>query len=171
VDGAVIEQLDAALARWAVDPSTLCLEIDEQLLSDHGNLVRSVLPALRGRDVRIGIDGIGRGQSSLTGLIQTAPTQIKLASTLIEQCRHLPSAESLVRGVRCLADELGAAVVAVGVESTAQLERLRVLGCHRVQGFALARPMPGPELADWLLKQAGREPPSSAPLGSPPTYH
>lgn len=170
-DGAVIDQLDAALARWAVDPSAVCMEIDEQLLSDHGELLQSVLPALRGRDVRIGIEGIGRGQSSLTGLIEAAPSQIKLAPTLIEQCCHLPSAENLVRGVRCLADELGAVVVAVGVEDLAQLERLRVLGCQRAQGLVLAPSMLGPELADWLLKHNGREPSPSARLVPPPTYH
>ena len=101
--------------------------------------------------MRIAIDDFGTGYSSLQTL-QTLPIDmLKMAQPFVEDDDGLAFQSTILQ----LARALGVQVVAEGIESEAQLERLRELGCDMGQGFHLSPPVSGVALLDQPLRQVG----------------
>jgi len=124
----------------------LVIEITERTLLGRDTGCRALLELNR-LGVALSVDDFGTGYSSLA-LLQTLP----IAQVKIDRCfvRGLPedtSSDKIVAGTINLAHGLGAAVVAEGIETKAQLRRLTVLGCDSVQGYLLGRPQPGERIA------------------------
>jgi len=124
------------------DPADLCLEITEgTLLQDMHAAVRH-LHALRSLGVRISIDDFGTGYSSLAYLRMLPLDELKIDRSFVNPVADDASAAAIVESVITLGHALGLRVVAEGVETAAQLETLRDLGCDLAQGYYLARPAP-----------------------------
>ena len=129
------------LARTRLEPARLTLELTEQALVQEGDALEQ-LQALAGLGVRLALDDFGTGHSSLARLAQLPIHTLKIARELVAPLGADPAAAAIVEAILALADRLGLETVAEGVETPAQLEALRALGCEHVQGFLLARPMP-----------------------------
>jgi EAL domain-containing protein (putative c-di-GMP-specific phosphodiesterase class I) len=91
--------------------------------------------------VRISIDDFGTGYSSLSYLHRLPLNTLKVDRTFVSQMHDLTENLEIVRAVVTLAHSLNLDVVAEGVESPAQLSRLRELGCEFAQGFCFSRPV------------------------------
>ncbi|HJV26090.1 MAG TPA: EAL domain-containing protein [Aromatoleum sp.] len=146
------------LASHGISPSALELEITESILMEEPGIVLDNLRALRESGVHISVDDFGTGYSSLGYLRELPIDTLKIDRSFvveIDSGRGDLFAETIV----ALARKLGVGTIAEGVESDAQLSRLRELGCDIVQGFLYARPMPVEALEAWI---AGR-PAGSAP--------
>jgi EAL domain-containing protein (putative c-di-GMP-specific phosphodiesterase class I) len=127
------------------------LEVTESTLLEDGRNVVAQLERLRALGVRIAIDDFGTGYSSLQSL-QTLPIDIlKMAKPFVEDDGLAFQATILQ-----LARALGVKVVAEGIESQAQLDRLRELDCDMGQGFHLSPPLSGVALLDEPLRQGHR---------------
>jgi EAL domain-containing protein (putative c-di-GMP-specific phosphodiesterase class I)/GGDEF domain-containing protein len=136
----------------------LVIEITEhEAVRDYARLA-SRLADFRGRGARVAIDDTGAGHASMRHVTQLAPDYIKVDRSLIQDL-HLDHAKrALVRSMVTLEKELGAEVVAEGIESTEELRALRELGVPLGQGFLLARPRSEPTPAAWSvesLEQSG----------------
>ncbi|MBX3286633.1 MAG: EAL domain-containing protein, partial [Actinobacteria bacterium] len=142
------------LAATGVDPSKVVLELTETVLAgrDHGEI--DALHALRGLGCRVALDDFGTGYSSLSELRDLPIDVVKLDQSFITGLAASPRAAALVRAVIELADALDLVVVAEGVEEPEQVEALAGLGCHRLQGFALSRPVPSARITE-LLDESG----------------
>jgi EAL domain-containing protein (putative c-di-GMP-specific phosphodiesterase class I) len=125
-----------------VPPGRIVLELTEHLRVEDYPHLGQVLGELRGAGMRLAIDDTGAGFASLTHILRLAPDYIKLD-------RQLTCGIDTDTGRRCLAnslarfaEETGAAMIAEGIETAAELEVLQELGIAHGQGFYLGRPGP-----------------------------
>jgi diguanylate cyclase (GGDEF)-like protein len=137
----------AVLADTGIAPHRLVLEVTETTVFELGTSVAN-LRALRNLGVRIALDDFGTGHSTLT-LLQDCPVdELKLDRSFAQVD---PAAEpTIATAVIHLARALGLHVVAEGVETPQQADRLRGLGYEAAQGFYFARPMPAAQLSEAL---------------------
>lgn len=140
-----------ALAANGVAPDRVELEITENVFLNEAASTRMALAQLRAIGVRIGLDDFGTGYSSLGYLRHAQFNTIKIDRSFVRDAVDSDghSAE-IVRHIVSLASSLGMETVAEGAETSEELEAMRALGCHQVQGFFTGRPMP-PEDATALV--------------------
>jgi EAL domain-containing protein (putative c-di-GMP-specific phosphodiesterase class I) len=148
--GGLLATLDAALAATGLDPRLLELEITENLLLDPAPATSGVLRSIAARGVALSIDDFGTGYSSLAYLKRLPAGQIKIDRSFVQGIGKDGESEAVVRAIVTLAHELGKRVVAEGIETCAQLDFLRDLGCDEAQGFLLCRPQPAEALVATL---------------------
>ena len=108
-----------------------------------------MLEELRALGVRMYLDDFGTGYSSLGHLHQLSLDAIKIDRTFVMHMDD-PMHFQLVRTVRDLARNIGVTVIAEGVETAAQLDELRRLGCESAQGYFFSRPVPANEIEQLL---------------------
>jgi len=113
------------------------------------NQVRTLLEAIRARGVSIAIDDFGTGFSSLSYLHRLPANRLKIDRSFIHTLEHAQSGR-IAEMIVPLGHQLGMKVLAEGVETASQRDRLRALGCDEMQGYLLARPMIADDLAAWL---------------------
>ena len=145
LDNSFVDEVARALAVVAVPASALTLEITEtSLMSDpNGSVV--ALHRLRELGVRVAVDDLGTGYSSLAYLQRLPVDEIKIDRSFLAEFSH-PQARAVVRAIIDLGHGLGRHVVAEGIEDEETFQALRELGCDTAQGFWLARPLPFEEL-------------------------
>jgi EAL domain-containing protein (putative c-di-GMP-specific phosphodiesterase class I) len=130
---------EAALGRVVV-------ELTEHLRVEDYPYLAGTLGELRGAGVQLAIDDAGAGFASLTHILRLAPDFIKLDRQLTRGLDTDPGRRCLANSLARFADETGAAMIAEGIETAAELAALQKLGIAHGQGFYLARPGPIEEL-------------------------
>jgi EAL domain-containing protein (putative c-di-GMP-specific phosphodiesterase class I)/DNA-binding NarL/FixJ family response regulator len=122
----------------------LVIEITEHdVVKDYGAL-KQRLADLRSAGVRVAVDDVGAGYASFRHVLLVRPDVIKLDVALIAEIDTDPSRRALAAGIVATARELGATVVAEGIETQAQFASLTSIGVEFGQGYYLARPGPLP---------------------------
>jgi diguanylate cyclase (GGDEF)-like protein len=147
----VAETVQRVLASTGCSPRMLALEITETVLMEAGEQARNELTVLRQMGVAIGLDDFGTGYSSLAYIKRFPLDFVKIDRCFVAGLGHDPEDEAIVDAIINLGRSLGLSSVAEGVETVEQLDRLRVLGCDRMQGFLFARPKPANEVAGLLV--------------------
>ena len=137
-------------------PARLELEVTESLLLKTSALVESTLVAITALGVRLALDDFGTGYSSLSYLRKYRFDKLKIDQSFISDIETNTDSRAIVDAIIRLGHDLGMSVAAEGVETEAQYDILRRLGCGEIQGFLVGRPMPGEDL-ERLLTNA-REP-------------
>ena len=122
----------------------LVLEITEHAIVASYSELREVLQPLRDKGLRIAIDDAGAGYASLQHVIEMRPDIIKIDRSLIDGLARDPARRSVVSGFVLLAFELGATVLAEGVETAEDLYAARRLGVTSAQGYVIDRPSVDP---------------------------
>lgn len=155
----VADELKQILDKTGLEGRHLKLEITESAIMENSQHITSVLDALRAMEVDIHIDDFGTGYSSLAYLHQFQVQALKIDRSFISnpsQGKHMPE---LVKTVLHLARDLQLGVIAEGVETEAQLEKLQKLGCEYCQGFLLSPPLDAKAARSMLeMIQAGQNP-------------
>jgi EAL domain-containing protein (putative c-di-GMP-specific phosphodiesterase class I) len=128
------------LGETGLDPRRLTLEITESALIDL-EAASAVLTAISKLGVRLALDDFGTGYSALSYLAELPFDIVKVDQSFVSGMGESERVESLLSGILGLCRSLGLLAVAEGVETEAQLERLRRLGCPEGQGYLFARPM------------------------------
>lgn len=146
----IVETVQDALHQSGLPSNRLHLEITETLLLDDNDEVRADLQVLRRMGMRISLDDFGTGYSSLSYLKKFTVDQIKIDKVFIEEIGVNRDHNAIVASIITMASSLGMTTVAEGVETAEQLQILRSAGCDEVQGYLLSKPLPGPELIDYL---------------------
>ncbi len=137
-----VEQVLDILARTGAPAQRLKLELTETMLARSvGDMIQK-MDALQARGVRFALDDFGTGYSSLAYLKRLPLDQLKIDKDFVKDILNDPNDAAIARMVVVLAESLGIAVIAEGVESQAQRERLKELGCHAYQGYLFGRPVP-----------------------------
>lgn len=156
MDDNLIEQLDQALDSHAVEPGNIRIELSESLLCAQPDLARRFLPRLLGRRVLLCVDNFGTGLTPLTLLTEIEPDLIKIDASVTGGIAHRGRSQSLAAAALLLGGQLGALVVAEGIETPEQLEHLRAMGLKYGQGRLLAPPMSAEQIVPWLELWPGR---------------
>ena len=137
------------LQRHGLEPGRLEIEITESVALEDPRTVRASLEALRALGATVAIDDFGTGYSSLAQLRDMPIDVVKLDRSFV-QALAAPQGAAFAETIVGMAARLGLQTVAEGVETEAQAEVLRALGCQVAQGYLFARPMPPPALREWL---------------------
>ena len=140
----------AVVADSGLDPGTLVLEVTENLLIDDGEIALLVLQQLRRSGVRIALDDFGTGYSSLSHLHRLPIDVLKIDRSFVADIGRAPRGGAIVGAVVNLAHALDLAVVAEGVETPHERDRVREMGADLAQGYLYARPMRAEALEDLL---------------------
>ncbi len=146
--------IERTLKTTRLSPEHLELEITETSLMDDVGAAVERLTALRKLGVRVSVDDFGTGYSSLAYLQRLPLDVLKIDRSFVKELDASGSvsahAHALTHAIAALGKSLGLRVLAEGVETAAQLEAVRALGCDEVQGFFFARPMPPREIESYL---------------------
>jgi len=149
-DLALATWLRSLLAATSIPPSLLTIEVTESTIASDPTRAMQVLQDLREAGVRVAIDDFGTGYSSMSQLGQLQPDEIKVDKSFVMQMSTDETSAAIVRSTIDLGHGLGVWVVAEGVENRETYTALADLGCDRLQGYHIARPMPLPALLIWL---------------------
>ncbi len=153
--GDIVEEIKEVLAETGFDPNDLVLELTETAMFRDSATTITRLQAIRALGVRIAVDDFGTGYSSL-GYLRRFPVDIlKIARDFVVSGEADPETWAFAHAIVALGQTLGLRIVAEGIEESAQLERLRTLGCEFGQGFLFARPVSAEHLARLLGVPSG----------------
>ena len=130
------------LRRTAANPASICLEITETALMEDVAASTATLTALKELGLTLALDDFGTGYSSLRALQHFPVDVVKIDRSFIAPIEHDPQEAAIVAAVISLSHALGLRTVAEGIETIAQVDRLRALGCDLAQGFYFAKPGP-----------------------------
>lgn len=125
-------------------PRPLVVEMTEHAPMETSDALTAALQWARRQGVRVAADDAGNGYAGLSHLLRLAPDIIKLDRDLVTGVDADPAKRALVMAVTGFAADIGATVVAEGVETTRELQALVTAGVTAVQGFLLGRPSPAP---------------------------
>jgi EAL domain-containing protein (putative c-di-GMP-specific phosphodiesterase class I) len=137
----------------AVPEGRLVMEVTEHAAVEDYATLRSAFRDVQARGVRLAIDDVGAGFSSLQHLMRLTPDFIKLDLSITQHSTDA-GGRALIGGLVAYAEAVGATVIAEGIETADQLGALRASGVHLGQGYLLARPAYLPR-ANGLRQRAG----------------
>jgi diguanylate cyclase (GGDEF)-like protein len=131
----LLPAVQQVLAESGLPPELLHLEITESVLMDPSDTNIERLAALKALGVMIALDDFGTGYSSLAYVKRFPIDTLKIDKTFVRDLTPAPADGSIVRAIIAMADGLRVGVIAEGVETHEQAERLELLGCTHAQGY------------------------------------
>jgi len=133
-------RLLAILTETGFAPGRLIIEVTENAVIDDMLKAREIFSSLQNAGVRIALDDFGKGYSSLYHLRQLRFDQLKIDGSFVHSMSS-PESVKIVSAVAGLGKSLGMPVTAEGVETSAEADALRTLGCEHGQGFLFGKPL------------------------------
>jgi EAL domain-containing protein (putative c-di-GMP-specific phosphodiesterase class I) len=149
-----VDRVAEALSSPGVPPSLVHLELTESAMMEHREATVDTLNRLKELGVGLSIDDFGTGYSSLAYLHRFPTDSVKIDRSFVSNIAPGSTDLGLVRSILDLAHGLGMVVVAEGIETEAQADALRQLGCSVGQGFLFGRPLPAAQAVDLLTARA-----------------
>jgi diguanylate cyclase (GGDEF)-like protein len=146
-DPGLVKRVAATLKRHGIAPRQLVLEITENVLIGELGDAHRAIESLAKLGVRIALDDFGTGYSTLAHLRQLQTDILKIDRSFVSQLGGQSRDREIIAAVTGMAHALGMTVVAEGVETAAQRDELRAIGCDAAQGYLFARPLTADVLA------------------------
>ena len=151
-EGDLPAYIDRALRTWRVPAANFVVEITETAMLVDPKAANEALTEMRSCGVRLSVDDFGTGYSSMLYLAQLPLEELKIDLMFVRDMLIVPVHAKIVRSLIDLAHNLELTVVAEGVETQEIQDALQHLGCDRVQGYHIAKPMPPQDLLARLKK-------------------
>ena len=164
------EKLKNALDANGLSGGALEIEVTERVLMADLADGFAALRRIGELGVRFAVDDFGTGYSSLAYLRLLPIHKLKIDRSFLREIDSQPADEAIVRAIAAMAKTLGLSIAAEGVESAAQLARLRALGCDEWQGHLFSEPLDAADFEERLSAQAysDREPSAASRRGASP---
>jgi predicted signal transduction protein with EAL and GGDEF domain len=137
----LVDKVDQVLRGASLAAQNLKIELTESVAMRDAQRAAAILGGLRALGVRTSVDDFGTGYSSLSYLQRLSLNTLKIDRSFVSQIESSHEGHEIVRAIANLAHGLGMDVVAEGVETPAQAERLRSLGCEYAQGYYFSKPL------------------------------
>lgn len=147
-----VAQVVTALDQSGANPKQLKIELTESMLVQEVESVIAKMGRLKEMGVKFSLDDFGTGYSSLAYLKRLPLDQLKIDQGFVRDILTDPNDAAIAKMVVVLADSLGLAVIAEGVELQAQRDVLAGLGCHAYQGYLFSRPLPLDAFEEYLRR-------------------
>ncbi|MCM0614121.1 EAL domain-containing protein [Marinobacter sediminum] len=135
-----------------LDPALITLEVLESTALEDTKRASNVLARCRALGLQVALDDFGTGFSSLTYLRTLPVDTIKIDQSFVLNMLEDVNDHAIVESVIFLAQRFQRPALAEGVETMEHARALRNMGCHFVQGYGIARPMPATEVLDWATE-------------------
>lgn len=149
-----VDSVLSTLEKTHAKPKRLKLELTESMLAKNVEDIIAKMDVLKAHGVGFSLDDFGTGYSSLSYLKRLPLDQLKIDQSFVKNIVTDPNDAAIAKMVIALAESLGLAVIAEGVELQAQADFLAHQGCHAYQGYLFSRPL---AVADFEI--LAREPP------------
>lgn len=146
----IVERLVGILEETGLPPESLRLEVTENVVLEHVDVALDNLNQLRAMGIQLSIDDFGTGYSSLSYLQRFHYDQLKIDRSFVSRLGHGSDSRAIVETILGLAATLGIGVVAEGVETAEQAERLRQMACPHGQGFWFSKPVDAEQATELL---------------------
>jgi EAL domain-containing protein (putative c-di-GMP-specific phosphodiesterase class I) len=137
-----IDHVKHALETSGIDPRCVKLELTETAAMKDAPSTEKTMSQLHALGVKLSIDDFGTGYSSLSYLRRFAVDTLKIDQSFVSRMEESRENYAIVRTVVALSRSLGLEVVAEGVETPGQLEKLKLADCDSAQGFLFSKPLP-----------------------------
>jgi diguanylate cyclase (GGDEF)-like protein len=151
----LVARIQEILETTGLNPQNLKLEITESVVMDDVESAITVLKDMKALKVKLGIDDFGTGYSSLSYLSRFPTDTLKVDKSFVGRMEMESEGDNIaiVRTIVTLAHALGMDVIAEGVETAAQLAKLRAIGCEYGQGYFFAKPLPSDEATALMVSE------------------
>ena len=149
-----LTQVDKIFADTGVDPRRLIFEITESSQGIQLESLSRLLDELRARGITLAIDDLGTEAACLEMLYLPQIGVAKIDRSLICKAEHSPREQTVIRHLIDLCHDLGMRCVAEGIETDSQIELLKQLGCDRLQGYKIGKPMPAADFFHQFVENA-----------------
>ena len=147
-----VDEVLSILRDSGANPQRLKLELTESLLVDDVEDAISKMTALKEKGVGFSLDDFGTGYSSLSYLKRLPLDQLKIDQGFVKHVLTDPNDMAIAKMIIVLAESMGLAVIAEGVETVEQRNFLAHLGCMAYQGFLISRPLPLDAFEEFVLQ-------------------
>ncbi|WEV48497.1 EAL domain-containing protein [Acinetobacter sp. ESL0695] len=138
----LIQTLKEKIAVYNIVPEHLMIEVTETTAMHHIDFSIHIFERIRELGIRLSIDDFGTGHSSFLYLKDLPVNELKIDRAFIENLTPESKDEAILESLIKLTQHLGLSVTAEGVETEAQFEILKKLGCLSFQGFLFGKPVP-----------------------------
>jgi diguanylate cyclase (GGDEF)-like protein len=152
-DARLVNDLQDALQQTGVNPGRLQLEMTESVAAADPRLTMTVLSHLKHMGIGVILDDFGVGSSSLRGLWQFPVDALKIDRSLVREMLTDRAATDIVETIITLGRKMNLRVIAEGIETARQAERLRELGCGYGQGYYFSQPLESKTALQFLRRQ------------------
>ena len=149
-----LSRVDQILADTGVDPTQLIFEITESSQGIQLESMSTLLTEIQRRGIAIAIDDLGTEAACLEMLYLPQISVAKIDKSLIDKAEHSDREQLVIRHLVDLCHDLDMTCVAEGIETDSQIELLKQLGCDRLQGYKIGKPMPAEDFFARFGKQA-----------------
>ncbi|MEB2644423.1 bifunctional diguanylate cyclase/phosphodiesterase [Pseudomonas canadensis] len=156
-DSQLLSTLSRLIAERGVEAQWLEFELTETAVMRRSDLVKQTMDALGRLGVRFSLDDFGTGFSSFVHLNSLPIALLKIDKSFVGGMEEREENRKLVHAMINLAHNLNLEVVAEGVETPEQLALLRLFGCDQAQGYLISKPLPLPELVEYLTFGNGQQ--------------
>lgn len=146
-----LERIDQILSETGADPAQLIFEITESSQNIQLESLCSLLDEVKQRGISLAIDDLGTGAACLEMLYLPQISVAKIDKSLIDKAEHIDREQLVIRHLVDLCHDLKMRCVAEGIETDSQIELLKKLGCDKLQGYKIGKPM----LPEDFLRQFG----------------
>lgn len=144
------DRIQASFKQAGVAHDSVVIEVTESRLMENSPAAIETLTRLSLLGFLLSIDDFGTGYSSLVQVANLPFGELKLDLGFVQEVGRSAKADAILRSTITLGRSLGMEVVAEGVETSDQLDRLRAMGAELMQGYLFGRPMPAKQLEAWL---------------------
>lgn len=146
----LVEQIALHLDAHDIPPERLAIEVLETVIaSEPDSKIIGNLAALADMGCRVDLDDFGTGYASITNIRRFSVGRIKIDRSFVTGLDADAEQANMVGAILTMAERLNVDTLAEGVETQAELDVLRKLGCQTAQGFYFSRPMPLDETVEW----------------------
>ena len=146
-----LERIDQILSETGADPAQLIFEITESSQNIQLESLCSLLDEVKQRGISLAIDDLGTEAACLEMLYLPQNSVAKIDKSLIDKAEHIDREQLVIRHLIDLCHDLNMRCVAEGIETDSQIELLKKLGCDKLQGYKIGKPM----LSEDFLRQFG----------------
>jgi EAL domain-containing protein (putative c-di-GMP-specific phosphodiesterase class I) len=154
-DARLVNDIQDALQQTGIDPACLHLEMREAIAAADPKLTVTVLSHLKHLGIGVVLDDFGTGSMSLVGLAQFPVDALKIDRSLIREMQTDRTSSDIVELIMAMAHKMKYKVIAEGIETGRQLERLTELGCEYGQGYYFSQSMESKSALAFMRRQLG----------------
>ncbi|WP_319757034.1 EAL domain-containing protein [uncultured Sphaerochaeta sp.] len=148
-----LSNLYSLMDLYEVDPSSLVLEITESCIIPNYHAMNALFSDIQSHGITLAVDDFGTGYSSLAHEEQLSLEVLKIDKIFIDALSSLPEERALVQDIISMGHRLGRTIIAEGVETAEQRERLQCYGCDKIQGYLVSRPLDADEILQFLAEK------------------
>ncbi|MFE3838356.1 putative bifunctional diguanylate cyclase/phosphodiesterase [Pseudogemmobacter sonorensis] len=151
------ERIRCELERFDLAPARLTIEILETVIAQTDNdVIVSNIAQLARMGCGVDLDDFGTGHASIAAIRRFTVRRLKIDRSFVTRCDTDREQQRMVAGIVALAEQLGLATLAEGVETAPENAMLCQIGCGHLQGYGIARPMPLKEAGQWISRHQTR---------------